>query len=126
MTRSVVDVWNVALSSIGGRGSVSAVEENSVEARVCRRHYETVRDAVQEASWWSSCKETSRLALLARKEAGAWREGDPDDNKAFSFRLPNNYLRAWYLLDGTSFLISQWKLKAWRALSPARCVAATR
>jgi len=107
MTRSVVDVWNVALSSIGGRGSVSSPEENSVEARICRRHYDTVRDAVQEASWWSSCKQTSRLALLARRQQSQWSVGDPDDNKTFSFRLPNDYLRAWYLQDGTSFLISQ-------------------
>lgn len=80
------------------------------EARVCRRHYATVRDAVQEASWWSACKATQRLPMAAEREGQDWAEGDPDDNMQYSYVLPNDYLRAWYLLDGTNFLLSGGRL----------------
>lgn len=107
MTRSVLDVWNIALSECSGRGNVALQEENTVEARICKRYYGVVRDAVQEASWWPSCKQTSRLSLAREREESMWRDGDPDDGKLFAYRLPNDLLRPWYLLDGSHFVVSQ-------------------
>ena len=109
MARTVLDVWNIALAEVGGRGGVASTSENTREASVMRRYYETVRDSVQEASWWSPCKKTERLALISerRQTDTVWTEGDPDDYKQYAFRIPNNYLRAWYLVTGDNFLISQ-------------------
>lgn len=50
---SVVDICNEAMDLLGA-ATITSLTENSKEARLCNRRYETVRDAVLRAHPWNS------------------------------------------------------------------------
>lgn len=50
---SVVDICNEAMDLLGA-ATIASLTENSKEARLCNRRYETVRDAVLRAHPWNS------------------------------------------------------------------------
>ena len=49
---SVVDICNEAMDLLGA-ATITALTENSKEARLCNRRFETVRDAVLRAHTWN-------------------------------------------------------------------------
>jgi len=50
MAVDVVTIWNQAISSAGGRGSISSEIESGREADLCRLWYPTVRQGVLKAA----------------------------------------------------------------------------
>ena len=50
---SVVDICNEAMDLLGA-ATITALTENSKEARLCNRNYETVRDSVLRAHPWNA------------------------------------------------------------------------
>jgi hypothetical protein len=59
---SVVDICNEAMDLLGA-ATITALTENSKEARLCNRRFETVRDAVLRSHPWNTA---IRRASLAR------------------------------------------------------------
>ena len=49
---SVVQICNSALNQLGA-SSITALTENSKNARICNERYETVRDAVYRSHPWN-------------------------------------------------------------------------
>jgi hypothetical protein len=67
---SVVDIYNMALSHLGTKSTVSSATENSTEAKKCSLHYDTARDATLEAFNWSFARRHTTLALVGDAELG--------------------------------------------------------
>jgi len=59
---SVVDICNEAMDLLGA-ATITALTENSKEARLCNRRFETVRDAVFRAHTWNVSIQRASLAL---------------------------------------------------------------
>tara|TARA_R100000664_G_scaffold15166_1_gene23614 strand:+ start:8772 stop:9368 length:597 start_codon:yes stop_codon:yes gene_type:complete len=59
---SVVDICNEAMDLLGA-ATITALTENSKEARLCNRRFETVRDAVFRAHTWNVSIKRATLAL---------------------------------------------------------------
>jgi len=106
MATTEVDVYNLALSSIGTKSVVALAGENTVEARACARWYDEVRDTVLRAAHWPSCKAYSRLALAAtRDDTLEWTTGDPEPGYKYAYSYPSNMLAPRYLSDYSPFTL---------------------
>ena len=77
---SVVDICNEAMDLLGA-ATITSLTENSKEARLCNRRYETVRDHVLRAHPWN-CAITRRT--LAKDSAA------PDFGFTNQFTLPTD------------------------------------
>ena len=107
MASTVLDIYNAAISAAHGKGRLSSLTDNTVEREECDIWYPIVRDTVQEAAHWDTCRETERLTLIKKRDASlSWAAGDPESQYIYSYALPINYLRAWNLTDFQHFTIS--------------------
>ena len=66
---SVVDICNEAMDLLGA-ATITALTENSKEARLCNRRFETVRDSVLRAHPWNIA--ITRAALAKDSDAPAF------------------------------------------------------
>jgi len=66
---SVVDICNEAMDLLGA-ATITALTENSKEARLCNRRFETVRDAVLRAHPWNTA--ITRASLAKDSESPAF------------------------------------------------------
>lgn len=103
---SVLGVWNKALSAVNARGRLSSLTDRSPEQEVCDEWYTLVRDVVQAAAWWPSCKTLARLALLSETDATDWADGQPEPGYAYAYATPANYLHPWHLTNFDRFSLS--------------------
>lgn len=107
MTTTVLGIYNAALSAIRAKGRLSSLTDRSREREECDIWYPLIRDRVQEAAYWPGCRTTARLALLQQRNTALdWAAGDPETQYHFSYSLPANYLRAWYIDSFESFTLS--------------------
>jgi len=107
MASTTLDIYNGAISAARGKGRLSSLTDKTVEREECDIWYKLVRDTVQEAAHWDTCRETERLTLIKERDTGiSWAAGDPEAQYIYSYALPNNYLRAWNLADFSHFTIS--------------------
>lgn len=68
---SEVGICNLALSHIG-QGAISSLEENSVEAELCRLTYPVSRDAVLRENAWNFAARRVALGRLAENPPVGW------------------------------------------------------
>lgn len=66
---TVTDICNLALSYIG-KGSIADLEQDTENARVCKRHYDNRRRQLLRLYSWGFAQGTTKLALLDRKFPG--------------------------------------------------------
>jgi len=66
---SVVDICNEAMDLLGA-ATITALTENSKEARLCNRRFETVRDAVLRSHPWNTA--IRRVSLARDSDAPAF------------------------------------------------------
>jgi hypothetical protein len=71
MPASIISICNLALSHCGGF-SIGALDEQSVEARLCSRHYEVCRDEVLRSFRWAFATKIKALAPVADVEYPNW------------------------------------------------------
>lgn len=74
-----IDLYNLALSHIGNSKEVQSVNENSAEARACKRFYAQTRDEILREFPWPFAKVTVALALV---------ETDPTTEWKYAYRYP--------------------------------------
>lgn len=104
---NVLTIYNAAISAAGGKGRLSSLSQASREREACDTWYPMVRDTVQEAAYWPCCKTMKRLALLStRTSSVAWAEGDALHPYLYNYDLPEDFLRARYLVDYSRFEIA--------------------
>ena len=80
---SVVSICNSALNQLGA-ASITALTDNSKNARLCNARYETIRDAVYRSHPWN--------CLIKRKQL-AQDTATPAYGFKFQFTLPSDCLR---------------------------------
>ena len=77
---SVVDICNEAIDLLGA-STITALSENSKEARLCNRRYDTVRDQVLRAHPWNAAIARATLAQNATA---------PEFGFTYQYTLPTN------------------------------------
>lgn len=80
---SVVEICNRALQKLGAK-RITALTDDSVNARACNFAYETLREAELEKHPWVFAVKRAQLAADAT---------EPEFGKQNSFELPSDYLR---------------------------------
>lgn len=97
-------LFNLSLDAAGCRQTVSIHTERSREAETCNRWYESVRDQVLRAAFWSSAKGAARLSVVVERDVDvAWATTDPDPGWRYSYSTPNDMLVPRFLTDFTRF-----------------------
>lgn len=96
MSLTVTDIFNQALSSLGGNGITSA-EENSREAALCRLRYPHLRSQILSAAPWPSVRKYEYLALRASNTTGVYVTGGPAPGYTFAFSPPSDLLHPYHL-----------------------------
>ena len=102
---SVIQICNSALNQLGA-SSITALTENSKNARLCNERYETVRDAVFRSHPWNCL--IKRVQLAQDTATPAW-------GFSFQYTLPSDCLRvlqikdydADYKIEGRKLLINE-------------------
>lgn len=105
MTMTVLAIYNAAISAARGKGRLTSLSQPSREREECDTWYPVIRDQVQEAAYWPSSRATAQLTLVG-ETASSWVAGSPEPGFAYSYGLPEDYLRAWFLSDYSPFTIS--------------------
>jgi hypothetical protein len=104
MADSVIELWNLALSAAGGRGTISSETETGREADLCRLWYPLIRDTVLKSASWPSIKSYARLALLSeRSDNTDWVNTDPAPTWRYAYAAPANMLAPRYLASYSRF-----------------------
>lgn len=65
MTQSPVDICNLALGNLGVGRIIQSIDERTLEARECKRFYESARAATLRAFDWSFARQYGPLVLRA-------------------------------------------------------------
>ena len=102
---SVVQICNSALNQLGA-SSITALTENSKNARICNERYETIRDAVYRSHPWNCL--VKRVQLAQDSDTPAW-------GFTYQYTLPSDCLRVLqikdynsdYKIEGRKLLIEQ-------------------
>jgi len=102
---SVIQICNSALNQLGA-SSITALTENSKNARLCNERYETVRDAVFRSHPWNCL--IKRVQLAQDTDTPAW-------GFTYQYTLPSDCLRvlqikdydADYKIEGRKLLINE-------------------
>lgn len=106
MVNSVVDIFNLACSTIGTRSSIASETEVSKEAEECALWYEIARDAVMEGAHWPSTRSFARVGLLVERNSETnWELGDPEPGFTYAYSLPSKMLHPWYLTNFDRFTL---------------------
>ena len=86
---TVTDICNAAISHVGTRSKISAIDEGSAEANACQTHFAMVRDATLRVFDWNFARLTALLAELQ----------NPPSRWAYKYALPVDCLRLRRLND---------------------------
>lgn len=89
---SSTEICNLALSHLGVGKEISDLDtDQSSEGSLCRRFYETTRDAVLRDFPWPFATRILALGLV---------ESDPNDEWDYSYRYPSDCLKLRRILSG--------------------------
>jgi hypothetical protein len=68
----IVELYNLALDTVGARATISLPTEQSREAEVCNLWFPNIRDQVLASAAWPEATKMARLAQLATQEGDTW------------------------------------------------------
>lgn len=97
---SVISICNSALIKLGAN-TITALTENSKEARLCNAQFETVRDRLLQAHPWNNA--IKRIALNTLTDV-------PVFGYSYMAQLPNDYLRVLEVYPRVEYVIEGDKL----------------
>jgi hypothetical protein len=86
---TITDICNAAISHVGTRSKISAIDEGSAEANACLTHFAMVRDSTLRVFDWNFARLTALLAQLQ----------NPPARWAYKSALPVDCLRLRRLND---------------------------
>jgi hypothetical protein len=97
---SKLAIFNMAISSVGGRVILASDLDEGLEAEQCRLWYDTARDFIFNETYWPSIKTQTKLVLIQDREFGTdWTDADPPAPWRFTYAEPAGMLRIRYLFD---------------------------
>lgn len=98
MTISAVDICNLALSNVGTRSTIAALNEGSTESVQCQLFYDITRKEMLRAAHWNFARREVTLGVLAAAEGTEENpdgEGDiPPTPWAYMYAYPSDCLKA--------------------------------
>lgn len=105
---TAVDIANLALSAIGTRSRITALNEASAEARECNKWYATTRRQIIRAAMWGCCSKWANLTLL-KSQPGTPEFTDPIPTSwdptvmpppgwLYEYAYPDDCLKLWYVV----------------------------
>lgn len=104
---SEVDVVNRALSSLGTRSSIAALNENSPESRTALVWLEPLRDELLRLAPWNCCKNYIGLSLICAapgtpenptQVALTWQKGIPAPPWIYEYAYPADCIRPLWIV----------------------------
>ena len=102
MVLSEVDICNLALGQLGGKFSITSLDDETVGAQLCKANYAPLRDAVLEEMDWSfAIKEHALAADPTPSLIGGYTK----------FKVPADTLRVLAVYDGRG-KIEDWHMEA--------------
>lgn len=108
MAQDLVTLFNLALSAVGTKSRVSSPNEESREAEICRRWYETVRNQALSAAPWACARAVGALTAYATRDTSlVWAEGDPEPPWIYQYNLPNDFIYPRHLESYMNFVMTQ-------------------
>lgn len=99
---SEVSICNRALASIGARSTISALTEQSTEARACNLIFADTRDEVLNMAFWNFARKTELLSLIksapgtptnAGSTANQWSSDYPTPPWLYEYAYPADALQ---------------------------------
>ena len=102
-----VDIANMALSALGTRSSIAALNENSPEARASALWIDKVRDEVIRLAPWVSVRNFINLSLICAAPGTpenpvqgefTWQKGIPAPPWFYEYAYPSDCLKALYIV----------------------------
>jgi hypothetical protein len=102
MALTAVDICNLALAQLGGKFTITSLDDETAGARLCKANYASLRDTVLEEMDWSFAK--TQHALAADTTASLI-EG------ATKFKIPATTLRVLAVYDGNGVKLDDWSLE---------------
>lgn len=107
MAATKVAIFNLALSAVGTRATVSAAGESTREAEVCDLWYDEVVFQLLHAAPWASTTGVERLTEIKERDAAEdWVAGDPEPGWRFAYEAPEDMLRPRHLSTYERFELS--------------------
>lgn len=91
MALTDAQICNVALSRIGVRAFINDLNDNTIEAQVCKTHFADLRNLVLEEGDFPWARDQATLAQLSGTVPSGW---------AYMYSLPTTCLRARYVYAG--------------------------
>lgn len=83
---SKVALCNLALSYLGTKATIAAMDENSTEASVCSTHFDAVRDSLLAEFDWNFARRVEVMALRSETAPAGWSYVYSRPNKCARFR----------------------------------------
>ena len=102
MVLSEVDICNLALAQLGGKFSITSLDDETVGAQLCKANYAPLRDAVLEEMDWSfAIKEHALAADPVKSLIGSYTR----------YKIPADTLRVLAVYDGWG-KVEDWHMEA--------------
>lgn len=106
---SVVTIWNMALSAMGARGTISSETESGREADLCRLWYPHVRDVVLKAASWPCAAKWARLSVLTERDFSVeWAGSGTAPTYRFLYAAPAEMLAPRHLMSYRRFSVGEY------------------
>jgi len=96
-----VSICNQALLLLGAN-TVISLDDDTTEAKLCKAHYQPIRDAVIEAHNWTFATRWMTLPALATA---------PEGEYANAFPLPSNVLRVIFVGESYKHPVDEWRVE---------------
>lgn len=105
MPTTLVEVFNLALSSCGAEGLVYDPDENSREAALCRLWLPQVRDHILATAPWPSAIKHGRPLLNRTRGGNTWTSAEPAPGYHFAYTIPGDLILPWFIHSFQPFLL---------------------
>ena len=111
MAKDLVNIYNLALSTVGTRAKISSPTESSKEVETCELWYEISRDVVFRAAYWPSTRAHQRLAVLKERTnlSDDWTVDDPSPDWTFAYSVPSDMIAPRHLANFGRFVMEWWR-----------------
>lgn len=104
---SQVEIYNMALSSVGTKQLVSLPEEASREAELCNLWYDRIVQQILRAAFWPCGRAVARLALQKERDLSTiWQPGDPEPGWQYTYSTPSDMIAPRYLTTFQRFALA--------------------
>lgn len=104
MSQNLTNMFNLALSVVGGSPTITDPDANNSSANILRLWYPVARRAVFTAGYWNSLRTQKLLARANERDMNVpFADGDPVPGFRYSYAFPVDALHPQYMEDFSPF-----------------------